>query len=813
MIGGDPDETPKKGPPDSPTSMGVGEDERWFSDPDVLLDSLRAAPRGDGGPDVPGYEILHELARGGQGIVYLATQASTRRRVALKLLVERGFATAAARRRFEREIELLASIDHPGIVKIFDSGVTRDGLLYLVMELVTGVALDRHLAAVRGAGGPSDPAAIASLCAAIADAVHAAHRRGVIHRDLKPSNILIDGEGRPRIVDFGLARALDRGIGDATVSVTGQFLGSLPWASPEHATGSPDAVDIRSDVYALGVILFQALTAEFPYPVDGSFAATLKAITEQQPARPSARAKGISRDLDAVVLACLAKDPEHRYASAADLAADLRAVVAGEPIRARRDSAWDGMSRTLRRYRLIATVSTVAALAVCVLAGVAWWQSRVANAERGRAERRFNEARQLARSFLYEFHDAVLPLAGSRPAREKLVETALGYLTGLEQEAGDDAAFRADLAGAWERVADIQGNPTMPNLGRTKEAMESLRRAIALREQNLAVAPNDADALLACGRALDTLGYLQGTGGAPSEGLATLRKADALLTRARTASPTDAKILREISANRDRASTLSESAGDRAAAIDRLSEGLVSLASVPDVASQRDAMAVLYGKRAFLLRNSKRTNEALADSGEALRLIRELVAEQPSNAMVRRSLTVNLNERAASLIELERYDEAHAVLDESLGIARGLLEADARNPTTINDLGYVLMKLAQLELAQGHHEDALRRYDEVIALRSEAAQRDPANAMIRRGVVVAVVNAGETAQAAGERSDLAPERRRELLTMAVSKFDEGIALIEAMRRDGVLIPSDANLADEVRAERTKAAEAMAALTK
>ena len=117
------------------------------------------------------------------------------------------------------------------------------------------------------------------------------------------------------------------------------------------------------------------------------------------------------------------------------------------------------------------------------------------------------------------------------------------------------------------------------------------------------------------------------------------------------------------------------------------------------------------------------------------------------------------------------------MLDESLGIARGLLEADARNPTTINDLGYVLMKLAQLELAQGHHEDALRRYDEVIALRSEAAQRDPANAMIRRGVVVAVVNAGETAQAAGERSDLAPERRRELLTMAVSKFDEGIALI------------------------------------
>jgi eukaryotic-like serine/threonine-protein kinase len=771
----------------------------WFADPESLLESLRAAPVSGTLPEIDGYEVLHEIARGGQGIVYLATQRSTRRQVALKLLIERGFATASARRRFEREIELLASIDHHGIVKVFDSGVTRDGLLFLVMSLIEGVPLDRFLG-LRTAGGATaersssverdDIRDTLTLLATVADAIHAAHRRGVIHRDLKPSNILVDREGHPRIVDFGLARALERTATEPTVSVTGQFLGSLPWASPEHAAGSPDAVDVRSDIYSLGVILFQALTGEFPYPVDGSFAATIKAITEQAPTRPSARRRGISRDLDAVILACLAKHPDHRYASAAELAEDLRAAIAGAPIRARRDSTWDGMSRTLRRYRLITTVSTVAALSVCVLAGIAWRSSQIANAERARAERRFNEARQLARSFLFDFHEAILPLAGSRPAREKLVATSLDYLTGLEAEVGDDSQFRADLATAYERVADIQGNPSMPNLGQSAEAIESLNRSVALRTANLAATPDDPVALRSTARVINLIGYIEAQLGKTKEGIATLERGDALLTRARAIKPDDPLILREIAANRDRAATLLSSIGDVETTLRKLDEGLAALAAIPDQASQRDAIEVLLFKKAFALRSAKRFDEALSVGEQTVALARELAADQPASAMRRRSLSVSLNDLAMTQMALNKLDAAGSTLEESIAISRDLYESEPANPTSINDLAYALARQAQLERQQGRYDAALTRYDEVRLLRTAASQRDPTNAVIRRGVAIASGMAGETAEAAANDAATDSESRARFLEAAAGHYRTAKEGLEAMKKDGVLIEGD-----------------------
>jgi serine/threonine protein kinase/tetratricopeptide (TPR) repeat protein len=764
----------------------VSPDRSWFSDPDMLLESLRTAPPAGGLPQIDGYELLHEIARGGQGIVYLATQRSTRRQVALKLLVERGFATAAARRRFEREIELLASMDHPGIVKVFDSGVTGEGLLFLVMGLVPGVPLDRFVAS----SGERPVETTLSLLATIADAMHAAHRRGVIHRDLKPSNILVDAEGQPRIVDFGLARALERTPTEPTVSLTGQFIGSLPWASPEHAAGRPEMVDVRSDVYSLGVILFQALTGEFPYPIDGSLAATLKAITETPPSRPSARRRGIPRDLDAVLLACLAKDPDQRYASAGDLADDLRAVLAGAPIRARRDSTWDGMSRTLKRYRLIAVVSTVAAVAVCGFALLAWRSSTIANAERERAERRFGEARELARAFLFDFHEAILPLAGSRPAREKIVATALDYLTGLEAEVGDDPQFRADLAAAYERVADIQGNPAMPNLGKSAEAIESLRKAVALRETNLQVTPEDPTALRSAARALNLIGYIEGQLGRESEGIATLKRGDELLAKARAKAPGDPLVLREIAANRDRASTLYESTGDTAASLARLEEGLEALEAIPDRKAQRDVIEVLLYKKAFSLRRANRLDEALAAGEQTVAITRELLADHADSGMRRRSLSVNLNELAMTQMALNRLDDAGRTLEESIALSRALLDAEPANPTSINDLAYALARAANLERQRGRYDESLARYDEVKRLRQSASDRDPANAVIRRGVAIASAMAADTAEAASNDERTPADRRMEFIGAAADLYKDAKERLEAMKKDGVLLEGD-----------------------
>ena len=223
---------------------------------------------------IPGYRLLNEINRGGQAIVYRAEQQSTGRIVAVKVLREGPLADEAARERFRREVRALAVLEnHPHIVPIIDSG-TADGYDYLVMKHLVGKPLDKFLFDGNDAPTGHDDAAFSlNLFLKICQAVAAAHRLGVVHRDLSPSNILIDEQGSPHILDFGLARTpFDRfmRVGDADPSITGLFLGKLAYASPEQAEGCPEKIDPRTDVYALGVILYQILTGgQFPYQSRG----------------------------------------------------------------------------------------------------------------------------------------------------------------------------------------------------------------------------------------------------------------------------------------------------------------------------------------------------------------------------------------------------------------------------------------------------------------------------------------------------------------------------------------------------------------
>ncbi len=198
-------------------------------------------------PEIPGYDILKLIGRGGMGLVYKATQHSTQRSVALKLLLEGPLASDQARRRFEREIALAAQLKHPNIVPIYDSG-TCDGRMYYAMEYVRGRSLNDHLAANR-----LDIPTKLRLFTDICDAVRHAHQRGIVHRDLKPTNIIVDADGKPHILDFGLAKASN--LLDAKTSITAQIVGTPAYMSPEQASGDPDAIDIRTDIYSLGVVL------------------------------------------------------------------------------------------------------------------------------------------------------------------------------------------------------------------------------------------------------------------------------------------------------------------------------------------------------------------------------------------------------------------------------------------------------------------------------------------------------------------------------------------------------------------------------
>lgn len=367
---------------------------------------------------IGGYRIVRELGRGGMGTVFEAEQDSPKRTVALKILQSR-ILSPDLQRRFQYEVEILGKLQHPGIARIYEAGVfVSDGTRqpFFAMELVRGKTLlesceSRQLSTRDRL----------QLFTTICDAVHHAHQRGVIHRDLKPANILVDADGQPKILDFGVARATDSDIRTTTIRTSaGELMGTVPYMSPEQASGDPDAIDTRSDVYALGVLLYELLSRRLPYDVaQKPLQEALRTIQLDDPTPISRYERTHRGDIDTILSKSLRKERENRYQSAAELAEDVRRHLRDEPISARLPSAWYHISKFTRRHTAVVVGAAATVLALAIGLGGTLRYARLESQQRQQAETNATKARDQELLALAAADDARIAERNARSAENE----------------------------------------------------------------------------------------------------------------------------------------------------------------------------------------------------------------------------------------------------------------------------------------------------------------------------------------------------------------------------------------------------------
>src|SRR5580700_9041294 len=416
------------------------------------------------------YRILRLLGEGGMGAVYEAEQESPQRTVALKV-IRAGYAGNEMLRRFENETQALGRLQHPGIAQIYDAGTAETPFgkqPYIAMELVRG----QNLLAYCNEHQLNVPQRL-ELMARICDAVQHAHQRGLIHRDLKPANILVGEDGQPKILDFGVARLTDSDAQATRQTNMGDIIGTLAYMSPEQVSGDPDEIDTRSDVYALGIILYELLAGKGPYAIGRQIHEAARAIREDEPTMLSVVNRSFRGDIETIVGKALEKDKMRRYGSAAELAADVRRHLHDEPIVARPPSTIYQIEKFARRNKML--VTGVAAVFVVLALGVvaSTWEAVQAR----RAQRKAQQETAIAQAVNDFLQNDLLGQASAyNQAKPDPNITVRKVLDRAAQNIGGKFGRQPEVEGA---IRDTIGK-TYTDLGLYPEAHQQLERAVQL---------------------------------------------------------------------------------------------------------------------------------------------------------------------------------------------------------------------------------------------------------------------------------------------------------------------------------------------
>lgn len=743
------------------------------------------------GKQIDSYKILSEIGQGGMGTVYLASRAdeSFDKKVAVKL-IKRGMDTNAVLKRFVMERQILANLENPFIATLLDGGSTTDGLPYLVMEYVEGEPITKFCDSHRFSTEER-----LELFQKVCSAISYAHQNLVVHRDIKPSNILVTKDGTPKLLDFGIAKLLhpDWSLDTREATATMFRVMTPEYASPEQIRGLP--ITTASDVYSLGVVLYELLTGERPYKIESRWPEEVAQIvltaeplkpsecgmrnTERELAEkptltrenlelktdeqtkfriPHSTFRNLKGDLDNIILKALRKESERRYASVQEFSEDIRRHLQGLPVKATADTLSYRVVKFVQRHRAGVFAAALIGLFLLLTTTFAAWQAVRANAERANAQQRFDEVRALANSLMFEVHDSIKDLSGATPARQLIVKRALEYLDKLAQESENDMTLQAELAAGYERIGDVQGNPFYANLGDTTGALESYRKALAIREilnaetslssaekftfamlhgkiSQVTLARNDLhDAETHCRQALEIVEKL--VGAEPGTLQYQVMSANLYLH------------LGDI--------IISKKDGDANSAMGNYRKSIAAVESVSPWAAASEipsdgpplnekmlgTIQMAYRRIGQRLESTLQTDEAFEAYLKALDASEKLLVSNPKKAQYKVILAISLGNAGRTQATLGNFDDAFANIRRMVQISENVVLEDPQNALAVSQLSLAFASLGYVSRQSGDFRNALVNLHKSFDIQKKIREKDP-NDVYNAG------NLGETIAAIG----------------------------------------------------------------
>jgi non-specific serine/threonine protein kinase/serine/threonine-protein kinase len=800
------------------------------------------------------YKVIREIGRGGMGAVFLAERADGefKQQVALKI-VRRSFDDSELARRFRRERQILASLNHPNIARLLDGGVSSEGEPFLVMEYVEGVRIDDYCDEHKLSTNKR-----LRLFLAVCQGVAYAHQNLIVHRDIKPSNVLVTIDGTPKLLDFGIAKLLDAEHADEHTETN--FRAFTPdYAAPEQMRG--EQITTASDVYSLGVLLHDLLHGARPtssaQPANGrwrSESSEQKTVATNLPTKQegehgkakAANQKFLGSELKNIIAMARREEPARRYSSVAQFAEDIQRYLDGLPVRAQKDSFTYRAEKFVRRNKVSVAAAALVLLSLVIGLAAALWQAGVAQQERGRTERRFNDVRQLSNALLTDIAPKIERLQGSTEARQALVNQSLKYLDSLAREAGDDLQLQSELASAYEKVGDLQGTPRKPNLSDFSGAIVSYEKAQAIRhhllEKNLddvekrrllaanhnelsnirfwmddlpgalreseaaqklyeklvAEQPGSVELRLALAETYidfaDILFHKQQF----AETYPYLRKALSSLEEVRLNRPADINVLYllgkgytnlGISLSWD--SKQLEAEAEMAKALE-INESL--LERDPNDVVFRNTLWSTYLQASSLY---EEVNNALSESFalKALSLIIETVEKDPANIQARQNLAKSYSKLAASYINMKRLPAAVLYAEKALTAFADLEQSEPKNLTYKRSLGIAYTRLGDAKYRQRDLQGSLEAFEKSIASFEKIVEADPQNTVSARDIAQSCKNIGHI------HRDLARtitgERRQTHLQEARQNYQRALDILLKLKSQNAFAEVDNKFLEEM----------------